>query len=480
MDNGRILVVDDDTFSRTLCSDILKERGFCVKAVSSGKAALEIVEADEHVDIIITDLVMPEISGLDVLEKTKQHNTLIDVIVVTGHGSLETAIAALKKGAFDYIKKPVDEEDLLLTVNNCMEKKKLLEENREMRESLKLFEVSRTITTTLDINKLYNITIDAFLQMGRPEDAAILIFYEDGGKTLDIKAIRHLGLDAGEKVVGFLKDNLEADILKKLKSVEVLPLPEMRGEDSGELANYESLVIAPFLNGDVSLGYIFIFSALNEKNFGQKYIQNANFLAEHASQAYCNAHKYIEAKEMAFIDSLTNLYNAKYLNIALERELKRADRLIMPVTVLFLDLDNFKLINDTNDHLVGSKVLVEVGKILLKCVREVDTVIRYGGDEYVIILVDADENSAFKVADRIRATIEKNQFLAEDGLDIRVTTSIGIATYPVHTKDKDELLKMADKAMYSAKGISKNLVYLAPISEGAAAGLPPGPEKRAK
>ena len=139
---------------------------------------------------------------------------------------------------------------------------------------------------------------------------------------------------------------------------------------------------------------------------------------------------------MAFIDSLTNLYNSKYLEMALDKELKRADRLVMPVTTLFLDLDNFKRINDTNDHLVGSKVLIETGKILLRCVREVDTVIRYGGDEYVVVLVDADYHVASRVAERIRSTIENTSFLSDEGLDIRITASIGIATYPVHTRDK--------------------------------------------
>ncbi|MBI5344008.1 MAG: GGDEF domain-containing protein, partial [Deltaproteobacteria bacterium] len=162
-------------------------------------------------------------------------------------------------------------------------------------------------------------------------------------------------------------------------------------------------------------------------------------------------------------DSLTNLYNGKYLENALDNEIKRADRLRMPVTVPFIDLDNFKKINDTNDHLIGSRVLIEVAGILLQCVREVDTVVRYGGDEYVVVLIDADYNTGFTVADRIRATIETHSFLTNEGHDLRITASLGVATYPVHTRDKHELLKMADKAMYRAKDLSKNVVYLAPM-----------------
>ena len=104
----------------------------------------------------------------------------------------------------------------------------------------------------------------------------------------------------------------------------------------------------------------------------------ASFIVEHSAGAFENAQKYAEAKEMAFIDSLTNLYNAKYLDNALDKELKRADRLMMPVTVLFLDLDNFKRINDQNDHLVGRVLSRSEDPPEMR--PEVDTVIRYGGD----------------------------------------------------------------------------------------------------
>ncbi|MBI1912315.1 MAG: diguanylate cyclase [Deltaproteobacteria bacterium] len=459
MYKGKILIVDDDAFFRVLCSDILSNGGFFVKAASSGQDALNIIEK-EPIDIVITDLVMPDISGLEVLQRTKQLNALIDVIVITGHGSIESAINALKSGAFDYIRKPLNEDELLHTVNACIEKKKLLEENLEMRQSLRLFEVSRAVTSTLDISRLYNITLDALLQIV-PGDAGLIMFYEDDRKKLDIKAIRHLSLNLGEKIVEIFKNGFERD-LKGIENIAVISKADIR--DGHEiLKDYNSFLIAPLTKGNVTGGFILILSKLGKGDYSMRDIKNASFIAEHAASAFDNAQKYAEAKEMAFIDSLTNLYNSKYLDLVLDKEIKRADRLMMPVTVLFMDLDNFKMINDRNDHLVGSKVLIEVAKILLKCVREVDTVIRYGGDEYVVLLVDADYDVAMKVADRIRTTIEKFNFLEDESLNLKITASIGIATYPIHTKDKKELLKIADKAMYRAKDISRNFVYLAPL-----------------
>jgi diguanylate cyclase (GGDEF)-like protein len=459
MDKGKILVVDDDAFFRTVCSDMLVSNGYAVKLASKGNEAISLIE-NEDFDIVITDLIMPDVSGMEVLHRTKQKNTLVDVIVVTGHGSIDTAVEALKNGAFDYIRKPLNQDELFHTVKGCLEKKKLLAENIEMRQSLKLFEVSRTILSTIDMTKLYNISLDALMQI-IPADAGIFIFYNSDGKELEIKALRHIGLNEGERVVSALKERFEKD-LKGLKTVMVLDRDEF-GEGREELKDFGSILLAPVTKGQNLAGFMLALG--RNTGYGMRDIKNVTFIAEHASNAFENAQKYTEAKEMAFIDSLTGLYNSKYLEAALDKELKRADRLLTPVTILFLDLDNFKKINDLNDHLVGSKTLVETGKILNKCVREVDTVIRYGGDEFVVILLDADYNVAYRIAERIRSTIENHRFLADENLDVRVTASIGIATYPVHTKDKKELLKIADRAMYRAKDLSRNVVYLAPVPE---------------
>src|SRR3990170_8404014 len=460
MSKGKILVVDDDAFFRALCSDILTSGGFFVKSASTGTEALGLVD-NESFDIVITDLVMPVVSGMEVLERTKQHNTLTDVIVITGHGSIETAIAALKAGAFDYIRKPLNEDELLHTVGSCLEKKKLLEENQDMRQSLKLFEVSRAITTTLDINKLYNLALDALLQLV-PGEAGIVAFYENEGKSLDIKAARHLNTCDSDRIMEVFKHRFERD-LKGMVNISVIEKPELPPAENEALSDYNSFMVAPLMKGQATIGYLFILSKAGKGGYSLRDIKNASFVAEHAGAAFENAQKYAEAKEMAFIDSLTNLYNAKYLELVLDKEIKRADRLMMPVTVLFLDLDNFKRVNDHNDHLVGSKVLIEIGKILLKCCREVDSVIRYGGDEFVVILVDADYNVAMRVAERVRTPIERHEFMKEEGLGLRITASIGVATYPTHTRDKKELLKTADKAMNKAKDLSRNTVYLAPL-----------------
>ncbi|HLC18958.1 MAG TPA: diguanylate cyclase [Thermodesulfobacteriota bacterium] len=463
MTKGKVLVVDDDAVFRTLCSDVLRNNGYSVLAASSGTEALGVIEEGEGVDVVITDLVMPGVGGIEVLEKVRHHNALIDVVVVTAHGSVESAVEALKKGAFDYITKPVNEDELLHTIGTCMERKKLLEENQEMRQSLKLFEVSWVVASTLDMEKLFDTAIDAMLQIV-PAEAGLLAVYQDGSKETEVKAARRLDeAKCAEMARVFMKRHKTE--LRGARGISTITAVEFGAEEKRAFAGFSSVLFAPIITSEETFGFMLLLRKADDAVCALGEIKNAAFVLDHVSSAFGNARRYARARELAFIDGLTNLYNSSYLEKALTRELKRSDRLKSHVTVLFIDIDNFKTINDTNDHLVGSRVLVEVGKVLLDTVREVDTVIRYGGDEYVIILVDADCKSGFMVADRVRGNVEGTSFLPEEGLNIRVTVSIGVATYPAHTRDKKELIRMADRAMYKAKDISRNLVYLAPMPE---------------
>ena len=129
--------------------------------------------------------------------------------------------------------------------------------------------------------------------------------------------------------------------------------------------------------------------------------------------------------------------------------------------VLFMDIDFFKRVNDAHGHLVGSRVLVEVGTVLRACVRDSDSVVRYGGDEFVVLLVETNAAEAMIVAERMRKMIEAEPFVKEAELGIRLTISIGIAAFPEHATTKQNLLNLADQAMYRGKESTRNVVYLA-------------------
>lgn len=167
-----------------------------------------------------------------------------------------------------------------------------------------------------------------------------------------------------------------------------------------------------------------------------------------------------EAESQGFKDILTPLYNQKFLSLVIDNEINRCKRTEGEFTVLFLDIDYFKLVNDTRGHWIGSKIIQQMGQMLFENIRSCDYGFRYGGDEFVIILTGTGAEAGKSVAERIRRDIE-NKIFEVDGQTVSVTVSIGVAAYPQHGLTKEEVLKIADQAMYSGKNKSRNLVYLA-------------------
>jgi diguanylate cyclase (GGDEF)-like protein len=166
------------------------------------------------------------------------------------------------------------------------------------------------------------------------------------------------------------------------------------------------------------------------------------------------------AERLTITDDLTKLYNYRYLRKYLEADVKRCLRYKKKVSLLFIDVDGFKRINDTFGHLVGSQALAEMGQVLKKMVRETDVVGRYGGDEFVIVLPETPLNGAMVIAERIRKKVEECDFVAQN-LSIRLTVSLGVANCPKHTLTAEGLIKKADAAMYRAKELSKNSIKVA-------------------
>lgn len=182
---------------------------------------------------------------------------------------------------------------------------------------------------------------------------------------------------------------------------------------------------------------------------------------EGPAQALDNALSLRRAEALSVTDDLTQLYNSRYLNHVLRREVKRASRSSRPLSLLFLDLDGFKAINDTHGHLAGSRALVEAAAVIRGSARETDVAARFGGDEFALILPDTGSDGASAVAERLRDRLASHPFLAGDGLGIRLTASVGVATLPDVASTAEDLVRAADMAMYRVKEAGKNAVHVA-------------------
>ena len=199
-------------------------------------------------------------------------------------------------------------------------------------------------------------------------------------------------------------------------------------------------------------------------------------LLEPASYALSNALRIARAEALSVTDDLTQLFNSRYLNDALRKETKRAMRSGWPLSLLFIDLDGFKRINDAHGHLLGSRALIEAAEIIRSSARETDIVARFGGDEFAILLPETGVEGAQSVARRLRDRIQRFNFLGEQGVANRVTASIGVATLPDVTDTAEGLLQAADAAMYRVKSTGKNGIHVAG-SETELARMPAGEQE---
>ena len=190
-------------------------------------------------------------------------------------------------------------------------------------------------------------------------------------------------------------------------------------------------------------------------------LRSVRVLLEPASVALDSALLLQRAEALSVTDDLTHLYNFRYLNQVLRRETKRASRSGRPLSLLFIDLDGFKSINDAHGHLFGSRALVEAASVIRGSARETDVVARFGGDEFALVLPDTGGDGAYSVGERIRERIAAHSFLAGDGLDIHLTASVGVATLPDAAASAEELMQAADKAMYLVKESGKNGIQIA-------------------
>jgi diguanylate cyclase (GGDEF)-like protein len=202
-------------------------------------------------------------------------------------------------------------------------------------------------------------------------------------------------------------------------------------------------------------------ASANEPRLAAGMLRAVRLLLEPASVAIDNGLLLKRAEALSVTDDLTHLYNSRYLNTVLRRETKRASRSGRPLSLLFIDLDGFKGVNDRHGHLCGSRALVEAAAVIRSSARETDVVARFGGDEFALVLPDTGGEGAFAVGDRIRERIAAHTFLAGDGLAIRLTASVGVATLPDVAASSEELVQAADKAMYVVKESGKNGIQAA-------------------
>jgi diguanylate cyclase (GGDEF)-like protein len=443
MSKPTILVVDDEVFFRRLFTDILTEEDlYQVETANSGDEALERL-ASGGIDVVLTDMVMPGTCGLELVRRTRALDNPPEIILATGNATVESAIQALKSGAKDYLLKPCNPEQLRHIIHSCLEQRRLLDENSLLRSQIRLYQKGQNLAAQIDIKTLLDEAVHSLLhETGNGRGISFVanqetfnqIAFSDGVSEEQATALAEVvrpRIEEMKEATVFSAADLEitGDLLEDLRTLWIYPMHSDEG--------FKGAVVLCNQTGE----------ELNESQPGD----NLSFLAEQIVLGFQNACQFQGARELIYTDDLTGLYNHRYLQIALEQELRRAERYGLEFSLAFIDLDLFKQINDTHGHLVGSNVLKEVGDVLRTCVRDADMLFRYGGDEFTALLVETVSRGAKIVAERIRQALEEKGYTAPQGETCKLTATVGHATFPIHATTKTELIDLADKAMYDGK-----------------------------
>lgn len=266
--------------------------------------------------------------------------------------------------------------------------------------------------------------------------------------------IRHLRVKVGEGIAGWVAQHRRPLVVPRVADD---PRFAKRFDKASDF-NTQSIVAVPLVCRDKLLGIIELIKERGDPEpYTEDHLDVLMPFADFAAIAIDNARTFKRIEHLTVVDEWTGLYNARFLDNALRDEVLRAKRYSHPLSLMFLDLDRFKQVNDTWGHSTGSALLTDVGKILLSHIRETDRAIRYGGDEFVVLMPETDNDGALVMAERLRVAL--NQVRpphAQPGY--AMTASFGVATFPHDGQTERTLLDAADRAMYAAKARGRNNV----------------------
>ncbi|MBT7372167.1 MAG: diguanylate cyclase, partial [Gammaproteobacteria bacterium] len=423
-----VLIVDDEPGQLDSLNELMSLSGYEVGTANCGHDAIGLLEKN-HYDSILLDLNMPNGSGFDVIDYVISGNIHTKIIVVSGNTDFESTRDALRKGAYDFLKKPYVPDELLATVKNATSKKQLELTNETIHQKLE------------ESEHLHRFIVD------HSPDIVFMLDRDGNFTFLNDTVYQTLGFDKNELIGHHYstlisspsKDQAQYVFterragLRKSQNVEL----KLKCRDDSEYRYFDTTSMSVDLDND-------------------------NIHGEPVHGTYGVARDITDRKQaqelinyQAYHDMLTRLPNRILMEDRLDLAITHALRNKQKLAIMFLDLDRFKWVNDTLGHTIGDRLLQSVAKRLEGCLRKGDTLARFGGDEFALILPNVNhEQDAEIIADKILSELKEP--FSVDQHDLYVTSSIGIALYPEAGRTIETLIASADLAMYSVKDKGKN------------------------
>jgi diguanylate cyclase (GGDEF)-like protein len=337
-----------------------------------------------------------------------------------------------------------------------------LVETAEGNEVAVFHELGKALTSSLQLDQVLRTIMEKITEVLRPATWSLLLmdtsknelyFQIATGKGSD--ALKDIRIKVGQGLAGWVAQSGQAVVVPDTTKDSRF----FAQVDERTRTETHSIVAVPVRFRDQCLGVIELINCVGpEGAFSQRDLALLEALADYAAIAIENARHVQRIHELTITDDCTSLYNARHLNFMLDTEIYRSHRYAFEFSLIFIDLDHFKNINDTYGHLMGSKLLAEIGEAVKEKCRMIDMAFRYGGDEFVVLLPQTSKENAIGVARRLHKLIREATWLKEPGLNVNITASIGVAAYPTDSRTKAELLHLADEAMYFVKNTTRDSV----------------------
>jgi len=449
----RVLLIDTDRFISGLVSKILSENYDVRLEVRQSLPELWRMGKDAY-DIILTDPFQNEMDAEAFVSEIKTLYPRIPIVFITKNQEPSAIIEGFRMGITDYLIKPFLEDDFKRMFQRAL----FALYSRQSPALEGIFQICQQLNLCRSTYRFFYI-LTIYIAKTLSAKRVFVLFQKPGSTFIEV--LHTMGVPKTQE-----------SPLQELINREKLELPDPHDMFTFVQGNKMPAPIRKILGGrgtylyvslgnaELGRGVIVVFLGERTEESCLPLLPGIEELINESGIIYTNLMEFLKTREIALKDDLTGLYNMRSFKFLVEKELFEADTKGYPVAALFLDIDNFKGVNDTFGHLVGSKLLKEVADIFLHNLRKGELVFRFGGDEFVIILPATNLDAARQIGERIRSNISSHVFQSQEGEEIRLTVSIGVAEYPGQTKNFRELLEAADKAMYHGKKATKNIVYV--------------------